>query len=86
MNLLVLAWLSLSAAYPANVSESFLTSCVGSYTEMLPPCKCIMQKLQAQIPYPEYERLAEQGQLQSDARIKSISRTCMQTAAKQQRR
>ncbi len=65
--------------YPPEVVQNFIQGCAGQNQEMQGQCGCIIQRIQAQYTYAQYQSLVQANAI-SDPGIKEITEFCADSA------
>lgn len=66
---------SSQVAYPPETIQNFIQGCAGQNLEMQRQCGCIIQQIQAQYTYAQYQSLVQANAI-SDPGIKEITEFC----------
>lgn len=67
--------------WPPHLATRFMVSCAKYNQQLFPHCRCVYEKLRAQIPYAEFEQLATQNKIIEDARYLNIRTACVRNPA-----
>jgi len=72
----VVASAAVAKPYPQDMRRSFMQSCAGLSKELVTPCRCVLNGIEASIPKDQFEKLLASGKAESDPRIASVARKC----------
>ena len=66
-----------SKLWPRDTVPIFMTSCTRLHSELFIPCRCIIDKLMAQMQHDEFMRLSDGSLIDSDPRFLAIRDQCI---------
>lgn len=66
-----------SPDWPRDTVEIFVTACAKTQTQLIAPCKCVIEHLAYAIAQNEFLALTQSGEIETDKRYLKAQATCL---------
>lgn len=74
-----------SPDWPRDTIRIFVTACAKTQTQLIAPCKCVIEHLAYAIPQNEFVSLTESGEIETDKRYLKAQSDCLGAPSNQPR-